>query len=163
MELQLAKEHSAVDWSLRPLKVEWLNYAALDVDVLVDLRDAVEQLLIEQKKLEWAKEDFAAILKNPPNPPRVDPWRRTSGLHKVKDRMTLAIIKTLWEARDLFAREIDTAPGRIFNDEVLITLATKRPVTVDEFAKIINRRTRVTNIPTTEWFALLLDLVSKGK
>ena len=44
LELQLAKEHSAVDWSIRPLKDEWLNYAALDVDVLVDLRDAVEKL-----------------------------------------------------------------------------------------------------------------------
>ncbi|HEY4898466.1 MAG TPA: HRDC domain-containing protein [Candidatus Nanopelagicaceae bacterium] len=155
LELQLAKEHSAVDWSIRPLKDEWLNYAALDVDVLVDLRDAVEELLTERGKLSWAKEDFSAILNNPPNPPRIDPWRRTSGLHKVRDRMTLAIIKTLWIARDEFAREIDIAPGRIFNDEVLVTIATKRPDNVDEFAKIIKRRTRVTNIPTTEWFALL--------
>ncbi|NCW75791.1 MAG: ribonuclease D, partial [Actinobacteria bacterium] len=29
--LQIAKEHSAVDWSYRPLKQEWLDYAALDV------------------------------------------------------------------------------------------------------------------------------------
>ena len=155
LELQLAKEHSAVDWSIRPLKDEWLNYAALDVDVLVDLRDAVEELLTERGKLEWAKEDFAAILNNPTNSPRIDQWRRTSGLHKVRDRMTLAIIKTLWTARDQFAREVDIAPGRIFNDEVLITIATKRPDNVDEFAKTIKRRTRVTNIPTTEWFALL--------
>ena len=39
--LQLAKEHSAVDWSVRPLPEPWLRYAALDVEVLVDLRDAV--------------------------------------------------------------------------------------------------------------------------
>ncbi|MEJ0014496.1 MAG: HRDC domain-containing protein [Actinomycetota bacterium] len=155
LEIQLAKEHSAVDWSLRPLKEEWLNYAALDVDVLVDLRDAVEALLNENGKLDWAKQDFAAILNNPPNPPRIDPWRRTSGLHKVRDRMTLAIIKTLWEARDRYARESDIAPGRIFNDEALVGVATKRPATVDEFSKIIKRRTRITDLPTTEWFALL--------
>ena len=155
LDLQLAKEHSAVDWSIRPLNSDWLNYAALDVDVLVDLRDAVENLLREKGKLEWAKEDFAQILKNPPNPPRVDPWRRTSGMHKVRDRMTLAIIRELWHARDEFAREIDLAPGRVFNDEVLVEVATKRPATIDEFTKIIKRRSRVNNAPTTEWFALM--------
>jgi ribonuclease D len=155
LDLQLAKEHSAVDWSIRPLHEDWLNYAALDVDVLIDLRDSVENLLRERGKLEWALQDFAQILKNPPAPPRVDPWRRTSGMHKVRDRMTLAIIRALWHARDDFAREIDIAPGRIFNDEVLVELATKRPAKVDEFTKIIKRRTRVTNAPTTEWFDLL--------
>jgi len=156
LDLQLAKEHSAVDWSIRPLHEDWLNYAALDVDVLIDLRDVVENLLRERGKLEWAQEDFAQILKNPAAPPRVDPWRRTSGMHKVRDRMTLAIIKALWHARDDFAREIDIAPGRVFNDEVLVEIATKRPTKVDEFSKIIKRRTRVTNAPTTEWFDLLL-------
>ncbi len=155
LDIQLAKEHSAVDWSIRPLQESWLNYAALDVDVLVDLRDAVETLLTERGKITWATEDFAQILKNPPNPPRVDPWRRTSGMHKVRDRMTLAIIKALWTARDDFAREIDLAPGRVFNDEALVELATKRPAVIDEFTKIIKRRSRVTNAPTTEWFALM--------
>ena len=155
LDLQLAKEHSAVDWSIRPLHLEWLTYAALDVDVLIDLRDAVEVLLLERGKLEWAKEDFAQILRNPPPPPRVDPWRRTSGMHKVRDRMTLAIIRALWFARDEFARSIDIAAGRIFNDEILVEVATKRPTTIDEFVKIVKRRSRISNPPTTEWFAIL--------
>lgn len=155
LDIQLAKEHSAVDWSIRPLHADWLNYAALDVDVLIDLRDAVETLLTERGKIEWAQEDFVQILKNPPNPPRVDPWRRTSGMHKVRDRMTLAIIRALWGARDDFARGIDLAPGRVFNDEALVEVATKRPATIDEFTKILKRRSRVTNAPTTEWFALM--------
>lgn len=155
LDLQLAKEHSAVDWSVRPLPVDWLNYAALDVDVLIDLRDAVEALLLESGKLAWAHEDFAQILKNPSAPARVDPWRRTSGMHKVRDRMTLALIRALWAARDEFAREVDIAPGRIFNDEALVELATKRPAKIEDFTKIIKRRSRVSNPPTTEWFALL--------
>ena len=155
LDIQLAKEHSAVDWSIRPLHADWLNYAALDVDVLIDLRDAVETLLTARGKMRWATEDFVQILKNPPNPPRVDPWRRTSGMHKVRDRMTLAIIRALWGSRDDFAREIDLAPGRVFNDEALVEVATKRPATIDEFTKIIKRRSRVTNAPTTEWFALM--------
>lgn len=157
LDLQLAKEHSAVDWSIRPLHFDWLNYAALDVDVLIDLRDAVETLLLERGKLQWALEDFSQILKNPASPARIDPWRRTSGVHKVRDRMTLAIIRALWLARDEFAREVDIAPGRIFNDEVLIEIATKRPTKIDEFSKIVKRRSRVNNAPTTEWFALLQE------
>jgi len=159
LDIQLAKEHSAVDWSMRPLHADWLNYAALDVDVLVDLRDAVAALLIERGKMKWALEDFVQILKNPPNPPRIDPWRRTSGMHKVRDRMTLAIIRALWSARDQFAHAIDLAPGRVFNDEVLVEVATKRPATIDEFTKIIKRRSRVTNAPTTEWFALMKETI----
>ena len=78
--IRLAKEHSAVDWSTRPLPEPWLNYAALDVDVLVDLRDAVETLLLAQNKISWAQEEFAAILAAPASSPRLDPWRKTSGI-----------------------------------------------------------------------------------
>ena len=152
--LQLAKEHSSVDWSIRPLKQEWLIYAALDVDVLIDLRDAVENLLIESKKLTWAQADFAQILKNQPASPRTDPWRRTSGLHKIKDRTALAVIRELWSARDSYAQTVDVSPGRVFNDEILIDIAVKRPQTVEDFTRFIYKRTRLENLPTTEWFAL---------
>ena len=37
--VHLAKEHSAADWSTRPLPQSWLVYAALDVELLVDLRE----------------------------------------------------------------------------------------------------------------------------
>ena len=166
LELVLAKEHSAVDWSLRPLKEEWLVYAALDVDVLVDLKDKVEELLVDAKKLSWAKSDFAHILNvytEPKNKPeRKDPWRRTSGMHRVKDRRTLAIIRDLWGVRDTYAQKVDVAPGRIFNDETLVEIAVSKPKTVAEFSKLVKRRTRHQDLPTTEWFsiyqkALVLD------
>ncbi|MSW30810.1 MAG: ribonuclease D, partial [Actinobacteria bacterium] len=79
MEVSLAKEHSAADWSQRPLPQEWLNYAALDVELLVELREKVYGLLASANKWHWAREEFQAILDAPPSPPRVDPWRRTSG------------------------------------------------------------------------------------
>ena len=154
LDVTLAKEHSAVDWSLRPLRPEWLNYAALDVELLVELRDEIEKLLIENKKLEWAKQDFAAILKSPPPPPRKDPWRRTSGIHKIRDLTALAIIRSLWPARNEFAKEIDLAPGRVFNDETLVLIATKPPKGFGDFKKALLRRTRLTSMPFEEWFEL---------
>jgi ribonuclease D len=154
LDVTLAKEHSAVDWSLRPLRPEWLNYAALDVELLVELRDEIEKLLIANKKLEWAKQDFAAILKSPPPPPRKDPWRRTSGIHKIRDLTALAIIRSLWAARNEFAKEIDLAPGRVFNDETLVLIATKPPKGFGDFKKALLRRTRLTTMPFEEWFEL---------
>jgi ribonuclease D len=156
LNISLAKEHSAVDWSKRPLNPEWLIYAALDVDVLVDLRDAIYALLESQGKLQWAQADFAQILSHYSQgfskEIRKDPWRRTSGIHKVKDRRTLAIIKALWEARDAFAAKIDIAPGRIFNDEALVATAIAKPKTLDEMRRILTKRTKVQNLPLTDWF-----------
>src|SRR5689334_24161403 len=107
---QLAKEHSAVDWSRRPLPQPWLRYAALDVEILVDLRDALERELGRQGKLTWAQEEFAAVLEAAPAPPRVDPWRRTSGIHRLRNRRQLAVVRALWTDRDQLARERDIAP-----------------------------------------------------
>jgi ribonuclease D len=123
LDISLAKEHSAQDWSLRPLPEDWLNYAALDVELLIELRDKIEAVLIEQKKLEWARQEFAAILAAPPSQRRPDPWRRTSNVHKVKRRQQLAVVKSLWERRDEIAREVDTSPGRILSDAAISALA----------------------------------------
>jgi ribonuclease D len=164
LHLTLAKEHSAVDWSKRPLNPEWLTYAALDVDVLVDLRDKVQDLLVQTKKLEWAEEDFAFILgtygPGVEKIPRKDPWRRTSGMHKVRDRRVLAIIKTLWNARDAYAAKIDIAPGRVFNDEALIATALGKPTTLEEMRRLLTKRSRLQDLPLTDWFELIREALA---
>lgn len=123
LDISLAKEHSAQDWSIRPLPEDWLNYAALDVELLIELRDEIEKLLIEKKKLKWAEQDFASILMAPPAPKRVDPWRRTSGVHKLKKRSQLAVVKSLWQARDDLAAHLDISPGRVLSDSAISTIA----------------------------------------
>jgi ribonuclease D len=137
MGVSLAKEHSAADWSARPLPQEWLTYAALDVELLVDLRNRMYEILETSKKLPWALEEFASILKAPPAPPRIDPWRRTSGMHKIKRRDQLAIIKELWVARDRVASEQDIAPGKLLNDSAIVELAMAASVTKKEFEKAL--------------------------
>jgi ribonuclease D len=137
MGVILAKEHSAADWSTRPLPQEWLTYAALDVDLLIELRNIVEKILIDAKKDSWAAEEFSSILLAPPSPPRVDPWRRTSGMHKIKRRDQLAIIRELWITRDELARASDIAGGKILNDSAIVELALNPPATKKEFEKTL--------------------------
>ena len=159
LELQLAKEHSAVDWSIRPLKAEWLTYAALDVDVLLDIREKVAELLIAKDKLSWALEDFSAILKSfkekQIQPDRPDRWRRTSGMHKVRDRLTMTIIRDLWLSRNDLARELDLAPGRVLGDEAIVEIAIARPATAEQMAKVISWRTKLDSPPFDRWLIVL--------
>ncbi|GAA5162460.1 HRDC domain-containing protein [Ornithinimicrobium tianjinense] len=126
--LTLAKEHSAVDWSTRPLPEPWLRYAALDVEVLVELRDRMERDLAEQGKLEWARQEFAALCDFVPQRLQdPDPWRRTSGTHRLRGRRNTAALRELWLARDEIARERDVSPGRVLPDTTLVDLATRMP------------------------------------
>ncbi|MFJ9153872.1 HRDC domain-containing protein [Streptomyces sp. NPDC102270] len=132
----LEKGHSAVDWSTRPLPEPWLRYAALDVELLVDLRDALEKELDRQGKLEWALEEFDAIASAPPAEPRKEPWRRTSGMHKVRRRRQLAVVRELWEARDRIAQRRDVSPGKVLSDAAIVEAALAVPVTVHALAAL---------------------------
>ncbi len=125
----LEKHHSAADWSSRPLPRSWLTYAALDVELLVELRDLLAAELDRQGKTEWAEQEFAALVTWGTLPPRSrpDPWRRTSGIHRVRGPRALARVRALWQARDAIAARRDTAPGRILPDSAIVAAAELDP------------------------------------
>jgi ribonuclease D len=123
---RMKKEHSAADWSTRPLPTPWLEYAALDVEVLIELRAALADELEEAGKADWARQEFEALLSFAPAV-RSEPWRRTSGLHRVRGRRPLGAVRELWETRDELARERDVSPGRILGDGAIIAAALEMP------------------------------------
>jgi ribonuclease D len=124
---RMKKEHSAADWSTRPLPEPWLEYAALDVEVLIELRDVLAEELREAGKDEWARQEFDALRSFTPAV-RNEPWRRTSGLHRVRGRRLLGAVRELWETRDELARSRDVSPGRIVGDSALVAAALADPV-----------------------------------
>lgn len=134
--LQLMKGHGAADWSKRPLPADWLNYAALDVEVLLELRDAIAAVLEEQGKTEWAAQEFEHLRTYVAQPTRRDRWRRTSGIHKVRNPRALAAVRELWTTRDNIARSRDIAPGRILPDAAIINAATADPKTAEELTAL---------------------------
>jgi ribonuclease D len=137
--LGLAKGHGAADWSKRPLPTEWLNYGALDVEVLIELRGAIADVLTEQGKTDWAAEEFGYLrntMEQGPPATRRDRWRRTSGIHRVRDKRGLTAVHELWTARDRIAQRRDIAPGRILPDSAIIDAATADPKTVDDLVAL---------------------------
>ncbi|MBA2955979.1 ribonuclease D [Nocardioides sp. MAH-18] len=127
---RLAKEHSAADWSTRPLPGPWLEYAALDVEVLLELRAIIGEELEKAGKAEWARQEFEYLRGFVPTP-RVDAWRRTSGVHRVRGRRALGAVRELWTARDEIAERRDVTPGRILPDAAIVAAATALPTDRD--------------------------------
>jgi ribonuclease D len=150
---RLAKEHSAADWSVRPLSAEMLKYAALDVEILIDLRDALAAQLREQGKDEWARQEFAAIAAAPPAAPRPDPWRRTSGIHRVRSRRGLAVIRELWAARDEIAQVADLSPRRVLADTAIIEAARTLPASRHDLERISGFTARAARRNAAAWLA----------
>ncbi|MBN9210676.1 MAG: ribonuclease D [Microbacterium sp. 71-36] len=150
--ITLAKAHSAADWSTRPLPASWLEYAALDVEHLVDVRDKLAQELDEQDKTEFARQEFQAVLEREPKPPRDDPWRRLSGLHTVRGRRSLAVARSLWQAREDYAREQDVAPGRLVPDRALVAAVLADPQSKQALAGVKEFNGRASRTQLDRWW-----------
>jgi len=152
---RLRKEHSAVDWSHRPLPEPWLEYAALDVEVLIELRDALALELEEAGKAEWARQEFAHLVTAAPPGPRTDPWRRTSGMHRARGRRAVAAIRELWQTRDAIASQRDVTPGRIIPDTAIVEAANALPRDKASLLGLKGFRGRGAERYCTQWLAAL--------
>lgn len=153
--IALAKAHSASDWSTRPLPQSWLEYAALDVEHLVDVRDKLVTELEEQGKREFAAQEFRAVLEREPKAPREEPWRRLSGLHTVRGRKALAVARELWTAREAFAREQDVAPGRLVPDRAIVAAVLADPTSKSALAALKEFTGRASRSQLDRWWAAI--------
>ena len=153
--IHLAKEHSAVDWSTRPLPEPWLEYAALDVDLLVDVRDKLENMLEEAGKSDIAHEEFRAALAKPSKETPSEPWRRLSGLHALRSPRQVAIARELWLARDAIAAQRDIAPGRLVPDSSLVAAVMAEPASKSDLARLKSFNGRASRSLLDEWWAAI--------
>jgi ribonuclease D len=153
LNMQLAKEHSAVDWSIRPLHDDWLNYAAIDVDVLPDLHDALHADLVAQGKIDWARQEFAFTLEMKKRSPKIDRWRSLTGMQNVKSERGLAIARELWTAREELGEKLDVSPGRLVPDSSIVAVAANPPRTRPEFVSFKSFNGRASRTYADVWWA----------
>lgn len=154
--IHLEKAHSAADWSTRPLPENWLEYAALDVVLLPDLRDAVAAELHAQGKDEIARQEFNAARFVQPKPRQIDPWRKTSGSHKLHTQRELAIVRELWNTREELAKIQDTAPGRLIPDASIVAAAAAAPRSSQELSRLRTFRGRESRTELDRWWRAVL-------
>ncbi|OYN86411.1 HRDC domain-containing protein [Parenemella sanctibonifatiensis] len=124
--VRLKKEHSAADWSRRPLPDSWLAYAALDVELLHTFLAQEADALTSAGKAEWWAQEcqYELDVAVPPRQlPGPDDWRRTSGMHQLRKPRQLAAVRELWLARDAIARKLDRSPSKILPDRAISAAA----------------------------------------
>lgn len=153
--IHLKKEHSAADWSTRPLPESWLTYASLDVELLVDLRDEIEQMLIEADKLEFAYEEFEATLNKPDKPIPAEPWRRLSGLNTLRTARQVAVARDLWLERDSIAQTRDVSPGRLIPDSAIVAAAHAALANKQALATLTGFNGRASRTLLDSWWAAI--------
>ena len=152
LEIELAKEHSAADWSQRPLTQEMLDYAALDVDVMFELWEALEKLIDEAGKTSWLQQEFTHLLDFKPKPPMEEPWRGLPGISRIKDLAKLKIAASLHAARDAIAIEKDIAPGRLIPDRSIMAAVNQAPKSRSELANNKEFQGRASRTLLSTWW-----------
>ena len=130
---RLAKEHGHENWSRRPLPNEWLDYAALDVECLLELSTAVAGLLSELDRFAWWTEECEYIRTSTlADAPSVEPSLRVKGLNNLSTPAQRELAFTLSRERDQRARAVDRSPHRVLSNSDLIAIARKNPRTIQE-------------------------------
>ncbi len=123
----LAKSHTRADWTRRPLTAEMLEYAAEDVEFLLDACDQLSDRLTKLGRLTWAIEDSNRLL-DPilyeDNPSAaID---RLKGAGKLSGRArNAAMALSTW--REKRAISNDRPRQWILKDPVIMELAIKNP------------------------------------
>lgn len=133
--IQVNKKFQKADWSRRPLPKDMLDYAAGDTSHLIALRDILEKKLKEKSRWTWAEEEFGLLTDAPFNLPvnEEPPFLRMKGAKMLKPPQ-LAILREVHAWREGIAAQQDRAPFMILGNDVLLSLATDPPASVQDIA-----------------------------
>ena len=126
--VHLDKKYQRADWSRRPLPREMLEYAALDTQYLLPLRDRLRSELQARGRLSWAEEEFQRLegVRWVPPSANGDAVFRIKGARALS-RRALAVLQQLWHWRDAVAAELDRASFRVLSNEALVVVAGAQP------------------------------------
>lgn len=134
----LRKGHGQADWSKRPLRASWLEYAALDVCLLPDLQDEEAERLSDAGKQEWARQEFEHQIRQRPLGDPQQRWRRAAGAGRLRNDAQRGVLRALWQHRDGLARQRDIAVHRVVRDQVMVEIARRSPTTAEQLAAVPN-------------------------
>ncbi len=120
----LSKDSQKANWSKRPLTKKLLDYAALDVWHLPELRDILTRELAKMDRLDWLEQQCQRQIESAQAGfPRDDElaWRIGKS-EKLRGR-GLSVLHAVWHWREQQAERLDTPPFKVCNNELLLKMA----------------------------------------
>jgi ribonuclease D len=133
----ISKASQRDDWSRRPLTPAQEAYAEDDVRHLVALYRLLSDKLRAAGRLEWVLEESAAVAALEParRQPDAEAYLRIKGARRLDPRGR-AVLRELAAWRESRAEATDVPAFRILGNEALLGLATRRPRTTGELARL---------------------------
>ena len=157
---EMRKSHGQADWSQRPLRRSWLEYAALDVCALPDLEDALAESLAEAGKTVWAEQEFTHQMRVRPATNPQQRWRRTNSAGRLRNDAQRGALRALWLHRDALARERDVAWHRVVRDQVMVEMAKKLPTSPAQLAAV-DKVPKAVVRDASRWLAVIAEGASQ--
>ena len=135
-DVEIHKSHTRADWSKRPLREEYLDYAAEDVEFLLPAFDLLTEQLDKKGRLAWAREDSHWLL----DPALYDigdsqALDRLKGARNFRGRRRAAAARLAgWREAEAIKR--DRPRQWIMRDNVLLDIAHQLPQSESAMADI---------------------------
>jgi len=123
---RVGKTASYTRWDARPLTTEQLNYAAEDVEHLLELADELQRRLRESNRLEWAREECRRLESATDERDPETAWERLPRVNQLDPRAR-AVVRELAAWRERTASSEDRPVGSVLADPPLMELAKRQP------------------------------------
>lgn len=121
----LDKSGQRANWSKRPMTKKLLDYAALDVWHLFELRDILTEELVKLERMEWLDQQCRRQIESGrlgfPNAEDENGWR-VGKSEKLRGK-GLGVLHAVWHWRQDWAEKLDVPPFKVCNNDLLTRLA----------------------------------------
>ncbi len=134
--VQLPKANRLTDWLERPLNNAQRDYAAADVDRLLDIHDQLTEQLVALGRLAWADEE-CEIMRTRDRGPRdpLEAWRKIKEARHLKGN-ALSVARYVAAWRERRAADVDQPVRFVLSDIAVVAVAQAAPTSIDALASV---------------------------
>ena len=134
--VQLPKANRLTAWLKRPLNNAQRDYAAADVDRLLDIHDQLTEQLVALGRLAWADEE-CEIMRTRDRGPRdpLEAWRKIKEARHLKGN-ALSVARSVAAWRERRAADVDQPVRFVLSDIAVVAVAQAAPTSIDALASV---------------------------
>jgi len=160
-KVELNKKCQKVNWGKRPLRIELLEYAAMDVYYLKKIRDIFREELIKMELLEEFKYTCEKISKTAKRMNNFYIEKYVSMAHSYNlEEMEFYIFLDIVKKREEIAKKINIPPFKIITNELLVYISKHYDELLNAADIKLYNRSIIRNI---DWIRRSINSVLKGE